>query len=235
MNEGAIDKLPLKDYETKPREIINFVGERSGIRLIDYKDYRDMKRMRTIEEHLPEEFGGAAESDKELIQQTRDGRPDSPKNDAQYVFGVAGLNGVEDKEVGELQGWISFDANEDTDILVKRGMIPQPDPNTHVLEIMYAKRPKAAPGQMTSALRQACLRIAQMDAVRNTHDPEAFKPHKKPDPDFVSPQLVITASIKSDNIDSRRMVEAAGFVDHGPISFYNKKEFIRNMSWTGRN
>src|SRR4051812_49105529 len=99
----SIADLSIQNYSRYCRRITRVVGERAGLRLMDFQDRLDMMRYKDIDRILPDEFMNTNISDGELIVEVRDGRPDSPRNDAQLLIGVAGCHAVIPPEVGELQ------------------------------------------------------------------------------------------------------------------------------------
>lgn len=206
MSEKSIDSLQPQDYSEKPRIITQLAGERSALRLVDFNDRVDMQRFRQIDQSLPPEFADPFESDKEIFQEVKRNRPGRLKKDRQYIFGVAGSEGVSEDEIGELQGWVSFYRDGEKKVLEEKGYIPKLEKGRMVLEVSYARHQDAEPGQMASALRQACNRISQIDAAKYRKDKS-----------IISPQVVVTAYVTPGNDSSEHVLDAAGFENKGLI------------------
>lgn len=211
MTEADIESLPLQDYSKLPKgRVITIVeGERSGLRLIDFKDRVDMLRFREIDRGLPSEFEDTCLSDEETIREIRLSRPRRKMGrEQEWYFGITVAEGVEENEVGELQGWVSIYQDERALELVKKSILPSGTPKESVFEVSYAKYQGAARGAISSGLRQVCLRFSQINAAV----------HQKEDEKVLSPSFFITSYVKSSNEASIRVLKAAGFEDKGALA-----------------
>jgi hypothetical protein len=207
---SVIDKLPQNKATLETR---SFVGQRSALRLINFKDRTDMQRYRDINRTLPEEFVNTHIPEGNLIGEVYYNRPGKKGyRSEEWYFGVAGSKGVSDTEMGELQGWVSIYPEDSIDNLVAKGYLPETAKNDLVLEVSFARHPNAAPLQMASALRQVCTQVSQINAVLNK------------DSQVSKPTIPVTAYVKPDNIDSVTLMKAAGFEEKGEIEFIEESE-----------
>lgn len=163
-----IGDLPTRNYERSknPRRMTRFVGEKAAHRIIDIRDREDMSRYKEVNDSLNEdEFEQEFLSDRETIQEAREGRPGYKKKrrneqeDPTYDFMIAGSKVVDGAEVGELQGWASYWPDIYAQKLTEMGLIPKDTHAENVLEVEYIKRKTAPEKQVASGLRQVLSRL----------------------------------------------------------------------------
>lgn len=200
---GSIDKLPVIDYTSKPRKVIQYAGEPAGIRLIDAQDRIDMTRVRTIERDVIDPnplFARGKDTDAKLSEWIgkewligADMYPTAP-------MAVVGMNTVDGAEKGEVVGWMNLyvaDSEDRIERLREVGALKPSNPS--VLEVSYAKLPDGPSAHMASGLRQVC-----MEALRTF-------PQFSHDNGLPVPQLEIIADVFTDNEASIRVLESAAF------------------------
>lgn len=108
---------------------------------------------------------------------------------------VVGKKGhVSEDEVDKLQGWLTVYSDRRVKNLIGR-----------VLEVGFAKHPKTKGGQMASGLRQL------VKFLKDEHDKKGEIVH-------------LTAYIDPENEGSRRVLEAAGFVEKGKVKYRLKNK-----------
>lgn len=122
------------------------------------------------------------------------------------VFGLAAKS---DKNK-RLQGWIQFALDEQHRI--KQANIQENTKDYLILEVCFAryfgnKLLKQKKGIMSSGLRQAILKMEEIEKLKNT------KPRK----------IIINAYVSQGNEGSVRVLERAGFVKKGKVSYHNPK------------
>lgn len=224
---AEIERLPIKDYSKNPRRVFPFRGEKSAIRLIDPEDRIDMGRYRDIARSLPiTDFGPFEENDQDLLNEVRNGRSGIPmQEEAEYLFGVVGLHGVSQHEIGELQGWVCVARLwvEEIDRLVEKNIFPPVKEDTIVLGVTYARHKDAPVGQMASALRQTCSLLSGVCACQN--------------PEGVKPEMLVLAFVRPRNIQSQNVLKASGFVRKGKGYFYGfeTQHLVYALDWNELN
>lgn len=180
-----------------------FPEERAGIRHIRLNDPEEIERLWEIEQN-------------EIVARFVENRCESIEeiavfsaNEKDYlVLAVEGKEGhVEDREVGKLQGWLAFTQPGKSQLLrlKKKDVGDLIQDGLRVLEVGFARHPKAKAGQIASALRQA------VGLLLDVHEQQGYR-------------LVITAYTDEDNEASRRVLVAAGFLQAGKIKYHAKNK-----------
>lgn len=254
MAEQSIDDLSHKEY--KARKTRGFEGQKAALKLVDADDFLDMARLRDIDQAKGDDFADDPAPDHELIEWAKD----KSKDIEGLLFAVAGGEEHKNKdERGELQGWVYFypDDADRVKSLRKEGKIDAVERGSQVYEVSYAKHPGAEPGQMASALRQACTEIASMDAAlhhqkedreradfenslaerRNqgmTMDEEIAERKSFEDrmsSKYNAPRRIITAYVNKGNDSSVNMLKASGFDLKGPTDYYDEQWDLYVLNW----
>lgn len=168
----------------------NKESERATLRWIRHSDTDEMARLVEIDldeqvKRFVEEVSGDVE---DLIAFAQ-----SDKN-YMAVAVVGKVGHVSDDEVDKLQGWLTVYSDRRVKNLIGR-----------VLEVGFAKHPKAKTGQMASGLRQL------VKFLKDEHDKKGEIIH-------------LTAYIDPENTGSRRVLEAAGFVEKGKVKYRLKNK-----------
>lgn len=180
----------------------NLDHERSRIRLVNMNDPEEKKRLWEIE------TDSSVAKFVEHLSSSEDEMVEMAKLERDYLFlAVEGKEGhVDEAEVGKLQGWISIYKEEKRRLLrlQKHGLIDAFRDGLRILEIGFAKHPKAKSGQMASALRQA------LHLLREEHKSDGEH------------ELVITAYTDEANEASMRVLLAAGFEQKGKVKYHVK-------------
>ncbi len=178
----------------------NLDHEKSRIRLVNIDDPEEKKRLWEIEtDSLVAKFvEDLSETEDEMVEFTT-----LEKN--YLVLAVEGKAGhVDEVEVGKLQGWITIYPEEKRRLarLQKHGLVDLLKEGLRVLEIGFAKHPKAKSGQMASAVRQA------LQMLHKEHQQDGGQ------------ELVVTAYADEVNEASIRVLEAAGFARKGKVKYH---------------
>lgn len=119
----------------------------------------------------------------------------SEVKDWEVCFVVNGQSDLPKEEVGEFQGFVSFYPEE-----ICRPVLPAKFKKIkNVVGISYGRYPKAARGQMSRAVRQACMEMRK-----------------------IKRDMVIVALIHKKNVASVRTVEHACFDDYGIVTITDK-------------
>lgn len=186
-------------------------------------DY-EATRIRKINPNDPEDFARVYKIDQDPeVRSTMVDVDDTTEDIIEFIegstdevlFGIAGWSKVSEQEKGRLQGWVYVYAESDVTKRVQRALGSEALFHSNIVEISYAKVPRAATGQMSSALRQVCKLIEQEDRQGYIH--------QYPDPLYIPQSLHASTVIKSkgtivvafasdDNPRSVRVLERAGFV-----------------------
>lgn len=168
---------------------------RAGIRHISYDDHEERKRLWEIETDslVVKNVENLADCEEDMV--------DFVTLDEDYlVLAVEGKEGqVEAAEVGKLQGWICLTREDDGRLkkLAKRGLVDLVGKQTRVLEIAFARHPKAKSGQMASAVRVMLMLL---------HDQHGG-------------DLVVTGYTDETNEASSRVLAACGFEKRGLVKY----------------
>lgn len=176
--------------------------EKSRIRLLKLDDPEEKKRLWEIETNsLVVKFvGNISETDEDLVTFA------IPQKHY-LVLAIEGKSGyVDEDEVGKLQGWITVYPEDKRRLarLQKNGLVDLMEKGLRVLEIGFAKHPKARSGQMGSAVRQVMRLLHQEHATDGEH------------------RLVVTAYTNQTNLASMRVLAAAGFEQVGKMPYLVK-------------
>ena len=189
------NELKLKKYP----------GEKAGIRFFDSERKEDMLRLRRIVEHgdvqdMMDSVAGMSKQDR------YEWADEKGAYGRYYMFAVSGTDkifGEEQKdEIGEVQGFVYLYAGSEEKKIINRivrlGLIKKNEVNDNkVFEISFAKLPKAPGGQISSAVRQACLELKRLDRVKE------------------GTGVFVFCFIDESNVGSMRVVEACGFERRG--------------------
>lgn len=172
--------------------------EKSSLRWIRHDDTDEMTRLVEIDvdeqvKRFVEDVTGDVE---DLIA--------FAQSDKNYMaVAVVGKDGhVGEGEKDKLQGWLSVYPDRKARLL-RLGEVGKL--MGRVLEVGFAKHPKAKSGQMASGLRQL------VKFLKDEHDKKGEVVH-------------LTAYIDPENEGSRRVLEAAGFVEKGKVKYRLKNK-----------
>ncbi|KKS64287.1 MAG: hypothetical protein UV32_C0018G0009 [Candidatus Collierbacteria bacterium GW2011_GWF2_42_51] len=171
-----------------------YPGEKVEIRFFDSGRKEDMLRLRKIVDHreVQEMMDSVAGMSKKDRYEWAD---EKGAYGRYYLFAVSGTDKIfgEDQasEIGEVQGFVYLYAGSEEKKIINRivraGLIKKNEVNDNkIFEISFAKLPKAPGGQISSAVRQACLEL-----------------------------VFVFCFIDESNIGSMRVVEACGFERRG--------------------
>lgn len=172
--------------------------EKSSLRWIRHDDTDEMSRLVEIDideqvKRFVEDVTGDVE---DLIA--------FAQSDKNYMaVAVVGKDGhVGEGEKDKLQGWLSVYPDRKARLL-RLGEVGKL--MGRVLEVGFAKHPRAKSGQMASGLRQL------VKFLKEEHDKKGEVVH-------------LTAYIDPENEGSRRVLEAAGFVEKGKVKYRLKNK-----------
>lgn len=173
-------------------------GERSNLRHVRCDDKEELARLWEMErDPLINKFvEDLAESEEEMESFLK-------VNKDYLVLVVEGKQGhVEESEVGRLQGWIAIYLDDKRRLKRLKQMA-----SARVLEIGFARHPKAKSGQMASGLRQVISLLCQE--------------HEK-----VNCTLMITAYADETNQASVNVLKACGFEHRGLVKYRVKNKTL---------
>ena len=211
MKEYTIDDLEKANYSVSPRSQERMVGQVAALRVIDQTDKKDMSRLKAIDRGAADTMVGDLRSDSSLETFAKQG-----SDDRGIIFGVSGSSEkASTEEIGELQGWVQFYPDEPERVvrLMDAGILKAEELNDiPVVEISYAKNPDSASGQIKSAVQQACLKVAQMQAFEVKGGAQDI------------PSMVITAYVEPSNLASIAVLERCGFDKVGEIGYDTDSE-----------
>lgn len=181
-----------------------YPGEKSAIRFFDSENRDDMLRLRKIVDH-----GEVQEMMDSVVGMSKKDRyewaDEKGAYGRYYMFAVSGseaIFGKESEEIGKVQGFVYLYAGKDEKIIANRmvqaGFIKRAELNDNkIFEISFAKLPKAPGGQISSAVRQACLELRRLDKIKE------------------GTGVFVFCFIDEKNTGSMRVVEACGFERRG--------------------
>jgi len=189
------NELKLKKYP----------GERSVIRFFDSSDKEDMLRLRKIVDHadvqdMMDSVAGMSKRDR------YDWADEKGVYGRYYMFAVSGTETIfgEDQkdEIDQVQGFVYLYAGSDerkiANRLVRARLIKKSEVgDSKIFEISFAKLPKAPGGQISGAVRQACLELRRLDRIKE------------------GTGVFVFCFIDEENTASMRVVEAGGFERRG--------------------
>lgn len=181
---------------------------KSTIRKINPHDSEDMRRVTLIDKssEVLKYMVGDPLDNKQLLEFVTDTKEKT-------LYAIVGSDRVSPQERNKIQGWIMVYSGREVTLRAVRALGERVLKNQYsVLEVSYAKYPNALPGQMAHGLRQVLLEIARKDGV------DLVKVNS-------GDQRLITAYIDPDNVKSRHMAEAAGFVLQKKKVLWDPKEF----------
>lgn len=204
-----LERYPIREYNQEMVDLrkidpakANLDHEKSRIRFVNVDDPEERKRLWEIEtDSLVTKFVENTSMDEEDIVAFL-------TNQKNYlVLAIEGKSGhVEETEVGRLQGWITVYSEDKRRLtrLQKHGLIDLSKEGLRVLEIGFARHPKAKPGQMASAIRQT------LGLLRDAHKQDGNQ------------ELVVTAYADETNEASMRVLLASGFLLKGKVKYHQK-------------
>jgi hypothetical protein len=219
-NKSAAERRVMKEI----------VGQNAGVREINFSDPTDVSRIEEINRapNVERHLGVNMVSSDLLFALAKTG--------VATVYGVAGSERVSPDEKGELQGWIYTckDRSPATQQLIRTALqIPSSQKTGEVYSVTYAKLPAAPEGQMSSALRAACVDLAHKESQRRQIYPDQIDR-----PESYMPRAHVVAYVRPDNIDSQMMLEAAGFVRRGirtPSTSNEESTYMYVLDWNELN
>ncbi len=187
------------------QKLKKYPGEKVEIRFFDSGRKEDMLRLRKIVDHreVQEMMDSVAGMSKKDRYEWAD---EKGAYGRYYLFAVSGTDKIfgEDQasEIGEVQGFVYLYAGSEEKKIINRivrtGLIKKSEVNDNkVFEISFAKLPKAPGGQISSAVRQACLELKRLDRIKG------------------GTGVFVFCFIDESNIGSMRVVEACGFERRG--------------------
>lgn len=186
--------------------------EKSRIRFIKTDDREERKRLWEIEKDQ-----NVAKFVEELSTSEDEMDEFTTLSHNYLVLAVSGKEGhVEEVEVGRLQGWITiYNENKNRlSRLIRTGLVDFVTSGKRILEIGFARHPKAKSGQMASALRQTLLLLHEFHSRDGEGD------------------LIVTAYADESNQASVRVLIAAGFAHKGLVKYrVTNKTFDNLFIW----
>jgi len=193
----------------------NLDHEKSRIRFVEVNDPEEKKRLWEIETdpEVARFVEDLSETEEDMLAFTKVG--------CDYlVLAVCGKEGhVDDSEVNKLQGWLTIYKEEKKRLsrFVKEGVIDLVLAGKRILEVGFARHPKAKSGQMASALRQTLAMLQKEHQKDGEHE------------------LIVTAYVDETNLASVRVLEAAGFRMVAKVKYHLKnKSFDHFFIWDGK-
>lgn len=166
------------------------IGENTALREINTDDPVDLERYWETNQSVP---AGYMVDDIETMEElVANAQSNGPENG--YTLAISGTMG---QETGEFQGFVQLTPDYDNEFRYK---IEQTGlfsflKDVVLWEVSYAKYPPAAPHQVASAVRQACVLLAETLGMRGFY-----------------PRIAIMGSSNPDeNPDSFRVLDAACF------------------------
>ncbi|MFZ3068735.1 MAG: hypothetical protein WA052_00255 [Microgenomates group bacterium] len=182
-----------------------YPGEKVEIRFFDSGRKEDMLRLRKIVDHreVQEMMDSVAGMSKKDRYEWAD---EKGAYGRYYLFAVSGTDKIfgEDQasEIGEVQGFVYLYAGSEEKKIINRivrtGLIKKSEVGDNkIFEISFAKLPKAPGGQISSAVRQACLELKRLDRIKE------------------GTGVFVFCFIDESNVGSMRVVEACGFERRG--------------------
>jgi len=181
-----------------------YPGERSAIRFFDSGNREDMIRLRKIVDHpeVQEMMDSVAGMSKVDRYEWAD---EKGVYGRYYMFAVSGTKEIfpdNPSEIGQVQGFVYLYAGAEEKMIANRmiraGFIKKQEVNDNkVFEISFAKLPKAPNGQISSAVRQACLELKRLDRIKE------------------GTGVFVFCFIDEKNAGSMRVAEACGFERRG--------------------
>ncbi len=219
-----------KQSVAEGRIVTEIVGQHAGVREINFSDPVDVARIEQIN-NAPnvERYLGVNMASSDLLFALA-------QTGAATVYGVAGAERVSPDEQGELQGWIYTckDRSPSTHELLRTALqLPAGQRTGEVYSVTYAKLPTAPEGQMSSAIRAACVDLAHKEAQRRQIHPDQID-----QPESYMPRAHVVAYVRPDNIDSQMMLEASGFVRRGvrtPTTANEESTYMYVLDWNELN
>lgn len=143
------------------REQIRYVGEKSAIRFFNPQDPEDLERMeKTLKDKavaaFVEDIGNMTAGDiKNWLTRYKD---EKRTKDWEVCYVVSGSIGVKPEEFGEIQGFVNLYPEENY-----RKFLPKKYKEAkQVVSISYGRYPEGKPGQISGAIRQACMEIDKL-------------------------------------------------------------------------
>jgi hypothetical protein len=207
----VIDKLPcLKIHKNVYKKIYGFhlEGEPASLRTINPRDREDFKRYKNIFKHPQvEEFMekmGKRVNDKDLRKIMK------VANDT-ILFAIVDVKDTNKR----MQGWVQFVPDEKQRINRIKDLKNKSDGKKYlIVEISFARyfgRKKKVRGLITSGVKQASLRLLEMEQIYA--DLKGIKPRR----------IIINAYSSAKNISSLKVLERAGYVSIGKVFYHNPK------------
>jgi hypothetical protein len=200
------------------REQLRYVGEKTALRFFNLKDPKDLSRMEeTITNNSVKAFvddleGMNADDIKKWLIDKR-GAADL---EWEVCYMVSGSMSVKPEEFGEIQGFINFYPDEPS-----RELLPEKYREAkQVIGIGYARYPEGRHGQISGAIRQACMEINKL----------------KGNATMGTPDMVIVALCREDNKASIKTIEDSCFDNYGSVQVKNEegedeKDFLFILNW----
>ncbi len=181
-----------------------YPGEKSALRFFDSENKEDMLRLRKIVEHkdvqdMMDSVAGMSKRDR------YDWADEKGAYGRYFMFAVAGTEAIFEErkeEIGKVQGFVYLYAGSDERKIAKRmvraGFLKETEiEDKMIFEISFAKLPQAPGGQISSAVRQACLEVKRITKANNETG------------------VFVFCFIDEGNAGSKRVVEACGFERRG--------------------
>ncbi|HSV94403.1 MAG TPA: hypothetical protein VLH94_00285 [Spirochaetia bacterium] len=188
----------------KEMKLKKYPGERAGIRFFDAGCKEDMVRLRKIVQHkeVQERMDSVASMSRRDMFDWAD---EKGAYGRYYLFAVSGTKeifGEGSEEIGQVQGFVYlYASSEERKIInriVKAKLIKKVEVGeSKIFEISFAKLPGSPGGQISSAVRQACLELKRLDKIKG------------------GTGVFVFCFIDESNEGSMRVVEACGFERRG--------------------
>ena len=164
------------------------VGENSALRQINTGDYVDLERYWETNQSVG---AGLMVDDIETLEELVENAKVNGRRMG-FTFAISGIVG---KEIGEFQGFVQFTLDKEHELAnkIENTGLFKFSKDVPVWEISYAKYLPAAPRQVASAVRQACVLLLRKVKLRGLYPRVAIIGSSNPDENPASLQVLISA------------------------------------------
>jgi len=207
------------DIEPIKQEQLKYIGEKTALRFYNPQNPEDLIRMKStlVDKGVKKFVEGIDNVSLKDIKNWLERYNDKERiKDWEVCYLVSGSSNVKLEEFGEVQGFVNFYPNEEYRYLLSENY----KKTKQVVGISYARYPGAKPGQISGAIRQACIEI---NKLKGNIEDEEF------------PKMTIIAFVREDNNASIKTVEDACFKNDGLVVINNdnkvERDFLYILDW----